>query len=209
MDGLTLMNAAKIIEKSGEQLEVIIDLLKSKFHDVFSGDHIKFDIEWSEDDNDMTDGNWMLRSYLFTIALYETTKKKKPSQFIMIRLVLIDEMEEAVKGWEPSIYVFSVNNEDLGVESFLLSEILDKGRCLLHDTRRLWISNGSSDNSESIQWGFVIPLVKLNNEDDLVHQIVNPVNKLVKNVNDPVPFPINCKAFCYEYSGDELSILPY
>lgn len=195
MNGSKLLSAAIIIEKAGGQIEAMIEILKNKMEKELENHEMRVDPNWG-DDEDQSIGGWMLTSYLFDIAMLKKDKRaKKPFAHIAIKIVLFDKKEIDIKGWEPSIYVmYTAGLDEFEIDSFWLTEVLEEG-CELDDNRRLW---RWSENDENAGWGFVLPLVKLNNEEDLSNQVIYPIKELLAGR----VFPANSIAFCYEVEGD-------
>ena len=196
MNGITLLNAAKIIAKTGEQLEGMIEILENKLIKELTDDEKKIRVESSSVDQENSVGEWLLQTFLFNVALF-VGRKTKPSGHIAIQIVLYNENEIEISGWEPSLYVmYEADDRAIEIGSFFLSEILEEG-CTL-DNNRLWRWDEG--------WGFVVPLVKLNSEEDLARQIVEPVKKLFNNIEAASAFPADSIAFHFEIDGDTLCV---
>lgn len=191
MNGKTLLTAAEIIVKAGEQISALMDVLGKEFIEELKTCkgvvRAKKDVDNSEDD---TEG-WLCTSWIQDFGLYES-RKQKPSRHVAVQVVLYDENEAQVPGWEPALYVMY----GIGEEAFVLTDcrlssvIKEKGRLV---GERLWHWEASDEYDET--WAFTLPLVKLNSEKDLIQQIVEPVKKLIDG-EDPVgAFPTDSVAF--------------
>lgn len=199
MDGIKLLTAARIIAKAGEQIEALMEVLEEKMISALNDEKQKIRTQYFDDEEEHSAGCWMIKSYLKDIAMFKGNKKK-PYAHLAIQFVLYNEDEVQIYGWEPSIYVMYGLGEDsfdLDEESFWLCNMIEEGSKI--DGERLWRWEDG--------WGFVIPLVKLNCEEDLVHQIVEPVKKLIDENNPATAFPKDSVAFKFVHEGDELCIL--
>jgi hypothetical protein len=203
MDGIKLFTAAKIIAKAGAQIEGLMEVLEEKMINALNDENQKIRAQcWGDDEEDSA-GGWMIKSYLQDIAMLKG-KKQKPYAHIAIQIALYDENEAQIQGWEPSLYVMYGSGEDgFGLGSFWLSKILEeKGQ--LDSSERLW----SWKDEDEEGWAFVLPLVKLNREEDLVQQIVEPVKKLIADKTRSDAFPSNSVALRFAVGNDDkLSIL--
>ncbi len=50
-------------------------------------------------------GDWIIKSYFWDKLYYSGGKSKKPYAHVAIQIVLYDEEEVQIQGWEPSIYI--------------------------------------------------------------------------------------------------------
>ncbi len=206
MNGKKLMNAAEIITKAGEQIEALNEILQDKLIDALADEKQKIRAKFLTDDVVHSAGNWMIKSYFYDIALFKG-KSKKPYTHLAIQIVLYDEEEVQIQGWEPSIYIMYCPGEDeFDLESFCFrfSNLLDE-ECHL-DGERLW--RWAEESEEDDSWMFSVPLVKMNCEEDLVQQIVGPVKKLIAGNTPHDTFPSDSVAFRFAVGNDgKLSIL--
>lgn len=205
MNGKKLMNAAKIITQTGEQIGVLVDILHEKLIDALTDEKQKIRAEAWTDDGVNSAGEWMLTSYFWDYALLKG-KSKKPYTHVAIQIVLYDEEEVQIQGWEPSIYIMYAPGQDaFDLESFCFrfSNLLDEGCHLDGDCLWRW-----EEFEEDDSWMFSVPLVKMNCEEDLVQQIVEPVKKLIAGNIQSDAFPSDSVAFRFAIGNDDkLSIL--
>ncbi|MBU4491205.1 MAG: hypothetical protein KKD69_01950 [Euryarchaeota archaeon] len=206
MNGKKLMNAAEIISKAGEQIEALVEILNEKLIDALTDEKQKIRAKECTDEGVNSAGDWMFKSYFWDIALLRG-KSKKPYAHVAIQIVLYDEEEVQIQGWEPSIYIMYATGEgEFELESFCFrfSKLLD-AECHL-DGDRLWRWEEEAEEDDS--WMFSIPLVKMNCEEDLVQQIVEPVKKLIAGNTPHDAFPSDSVAFRFAVGNDDkLSIL--
>jgi hypothetical protein len=204
MNGKKLMNAAEIISKAGEQIEALVEILNEKLIDALTDEKQKIRAEAWTDDGVNSAGNWMIKSYFWDIALLKG-KSKKPYAHVAIQIVLYDEDEVQIQGWEPAIYIMYVPGEaefDLESFCFWLSKLLDEGCHMDGDLLWRW-----EEFEEDDSWMFSVPLVKMNCEEDLVQQIVEPVKKLITGGAPSHAFSSDSVAFHFTHEGDKLRIL--
>jgi len=202
MDGIKLFTAARIIAKSGEQIKALMEILQEKMINALNDEKQKIRAQYFHgDEEDSVDG-WMIKSYLEDIAMYKG-KSQKPYSHIAFKITLYDENEAQIKGWEPSLYVMYGSGEDeFDLDGLWLSKVLEEKWKL--DGERLWRWLNEDDSG----WGFVLPLVKLNCEEDLTLQIVEPVKKLITGNASFDAFPSDSVAFRFVVGNDDkLSIL--
>lgn len=202
MDGIKLKMAARIIAKTGEQIEALMEVLQEKMINALNDDKQKIRAQYFNDDQEDSAGGWMIKSYLIDIAVYKG-KSRKPYAHIAVRIVLYDEDETLIPGWEPSLYVmYGSGKYEFALDSFWLSKVLEE-ECQL-DSEHLWRWQDEGEPG----WGFVLPLVKLNCEEDLVQQIVEPVKKLIAGNTLSDAFPSDSVAFRFAVGNDDkISIL--
>lgn len=203
MNGKKLLAAAKIIAKAGDQIEEMIPILIERLTNALAGDHPKKRAEESDSENEQySEGGWLLESYLWDIALFEG-KRQRPSAHVAVQIVLYDENEEQIPGWEPSVYIMYGSGEgEFNLESFWFCNAFEEAWELAGE--RLW--RWKDDGEEG--WGFALPLVKLNSKEDLVLQIVEPVRKLIESNNPAEAFPTDSVAFRFVVEdGNTLHII--
>jgi len=205
MDGIKLLTAARIIAKAGEQIETMIEILKDKLIEGLTDEQKKISAVYLLGDGENSDGNWMIKSFFWDIALIkeEKRKNKKPYAHIAIKIVLYDEDELQISGWEPSLYImYGPGEEAFNFEDSLwLSSAKDDEWNL--DGNRLWRFKEDDEDG----WGFVLPLVKMDSEKALVEQIIEPVKKLLGDLPPSDPFPSNSVAFRFTEVNDGINIL--
>ena len=202
MDGIKLFTAAKIIAKAGAQIEGLTEVLEEKMINALNDEKQKIRAQYWDDDEEDSAGGWMIKSYLKDIAMLKG-KSRKPYAHIAVQIALYDENEAQIQGWEPSLYVRYESGED-GFElgAFWLSKILEE-KCQL-DGECLW----RWQDEDETGWGFVLPLVNLNCEEDLIRQIVEPVKKLIAGNTPSDAFPSDSVALRFAVGNDnKLSIL--
>lgn len=203
-NGNKILNAAKIIIKTGEQIESLIEILEEKLIDALTDEKQKIRAEEWTDDGVNSAGDWIIKSYFWDVALLRG-KSKKPYAHVAIQIVLYDDEEVQIQGWEPSIYiVYAPGEDEFDLESFCFRfSKLDAG-CHL-DGGLLW--RWGEEAEEDDAWIFSIPLVKMNCEKDLVQQIVQPVKRLIDGETPSQAFPDDSVAFRFTQEGDKLRIL--
>ena len=205
MEGVKLLNAAKIITKAGEQIEALVEILEEKLIDALIDKKQKIRAEHRDSGGVDSAGGWMLQKYFWDIALLKG-RNKKPYAHIAIQVVLYDEGEVQIQGWEPSIYLMYVPGEEnfeLKSFCFWLSKLLGN-ECRL-DGDRLW---RWTEIEEDDSWMFSMPLVKMNCEEDLVRQIVKPVKQLIDGKTPSAAFPPDSVANRFSMGNENiLSIL--
>lgn len=204
MDGIKLLTAARIIAKAGEQIEAMIEILKDKLIEGLTDEQKKISAVYLLGDGENSYGDWMIKSYFWDIALIKEKKgkNKKPYAHVAIKIVLYDEDEQQISGWEPSLYVlYGLGEEAFDVNSLLLSSAKEDGWNL--DGNRLWRFKEDDEDG----WGFVLPLVKMDSEKALVEQIIEPVKKLLGDLPPSDPFPSNSVAFRFTEVNDGINIL--
>jgi hypothetical protein len=202
MDGIKLLTAARVIAKAGEQIEAMIEILEEKLIEALTDKKENISaVHWSCD-GEYSEGGWIYKSYLWNIAL-QKGRSKKPHAHIAIQVVLYDEDELQISGWEPSLYImYGPGEEAFNLEDSLwLSSAKKDGWNL--DGNRLW--RWKEEDEEG--WGFVLSLVKLNSEEALEEQIVEPVKKLLERFAPSDPFPSNSVAFRFTEGNDGINIL--
>jgi hypothetical protein len=194
MEGRKLLNAAEIIVKAEGQIDALIETLDIKLRDELEKRYSR--VVSSEKGDD-----WLwFRNYALT-----EKGRKKASRHLAFQVVLYDEDEKAIEGWEPSLYVMcGESKEPFSIDdNFWLSEAPDNYSDIKYDGRLLrWEETDDIDAG----WGFVLPLVKLNSEKALVEQIVEPVKKLLEDISPTDPF-LNSVAFRFTKGNDSINIL--
>ena len=202
MDGTTLSKAAKIIIKVGEQIEEMNEILGERLIEALTGEmRVVYSSDYSKDSK----GGWMIMHYLWNIALYKGTRKKNPDAHIAVKTVLYHEHDSNIQGWVPSIYVmYSPDKSPFDLnDTFWIFDTLNKeNEYRLEEDHRLW---HWETNKKNDSWAFCIPLVKMNNEKDLINQIVEPVKNLIKQTANA--FPERCDAFHFIQEDNGLRIL--
>jgi hypothetical protein len=204
-NGNKILNAAKIIINTGEQIESLIEILEEKLIDALTDEKQKIRAEEWTDDGVNSAGDWIIKSYFWDVALLRG-KSKKPYAHVAIQIVLYDEEEVQIQGWEPSIYiVYAPGEDEFELESFCFrfSKLIDED-CHL-DGDRLWRWKEKAEEDDS--WIFSLPIVKMSCEEDLVRQIVEPVKRLIAGETPSQAFPSDSVAFRFTYEGDKLRIL--
>ena len=202
MDGIKLLTAARIIAKAGEQIDTMIEILGEKLIEALTNEKEKKSaVDWSEDGNYGKEA-WIYKSYLCDIALLQG-KSPKPYAHIAVQIVLYDEDEAQIQAWEPSLYImYGPGEEAFTLEDSLWLSSAKEDKWHL-DGNRLW--RWKEDDGEC--WGFVLPLVKLNSEEDLVEQVVVPVKKLLEGLAPSDAFSLNSVAFQFTEGYDGIKIL--
>lgn len=203
MNGKTLLNAAKIIAKTGEQLEGMIEIIENKLIEEFelmeSDNGRGLRVEIGANDPPDAGYQWLLQAYLFNLHIYEG-KRKTASGSIAVQIILYDEEDMEIPGWEPSLSVmYQSGDVAFEIGNFSLSNLIEEG-CVLESNRLLW-------RWEEAGWGFAVPLVQLNSEEDIAHQIIEPVKKLYNKIEATKAFPADSIAFQFEIDGDMLRII--
>ena len=100
--------------------------------------------------------------------------------------------------------IYAPGEAEFELESFCFRfSKLDAG-CHL-DGDRLWRWGEEAEQDDA--WMFSIPLVKMNCEEDLVQQIVQPVKRLIAGETPSQAFPSDSVAFHFVQDGDKLRIL--
>ena len=198
MSGEKLLIAAKIVAKAGEQIEQIIELLNEKLIEVITDDEnkIRADGDWYDKSIDSS-GGWMIKTYLWDIARFQG-KSKKPYAHLAVQIMLYDEEESRIRGFEPSIYImYSPGEEEFGEESIRLSCMIEENARL--DGDRLWRwKEFEVDDS----WMFAVPLVKMQNEEALMEQVVEPVKKLLAKEKPIIVFAGDSMAFKFSFDQE-------
>lgn len=204
VNGKKLLNAARIISSAGAQIESMIEILNDKLIDTLGDEKkkVRVDADWA-DKSIRSAGNWLITSYFWDIALLKG-RSNKPYAHLAIQVMLYNEDEEfRIQGWEPSIYVMYAPGEDeFESDSNRLHRMLEENARL--DEDRLWRWKEFEENDS---WLFALPLVKINCEDDLVQQIVQPVKRLIAGETASEAFPSDSVAFHFAQEGDTLRIL--
>lgn len=203
MNGKTLLNAAKIIAKTGDQLDGILEIINEKLIEALEsiqpGNRREVRVDEGRTYQQYTEGNWFLQAFLFNLHIYEG-RRSKASGSIAVQIILYDEEDIEIPGWEPSLSVM-YHPGDVAAEigNFSLSSLIEEG-CTLESNRMLW-------RWDEDGWGFAVPLVKLNSEEDIAHQIIEPVKKLYNKIEATTPFPDDSIAFQFEIDEDKLKII--
>lgn len=208
MNGATLKNAAKIIVKAGMQIDSLLDLTMSKLEDAVSeidnvGRVCVGEVYSGDDDN-----GWITTNCINNLAVYEK-RSKKPNSHIAVEVVVYDEEEASNQGWEPSIYVmFSDDREPFDASTWRILDMVENELRISSLDRRLWCSYQEDEGKDDFScWMFVLPLVKINNEDDIVKHIVEPAKKIISGGFSASPFSEGSPAFSYSLDGEKISIL--
>ncbi len=202
MDGITLKTAANIIVKAGEQIDAMLAILIDKLTDALTNGNNKIRAENRNDDTQESAGSWMIKSYLEDIALLKG-RSQKPYAHVAVQIVLNDDDEAKIQGWEPSLYViYGLGEDAFDLKDFRLS--FAKANKWELDGNRLW--RWKKEGEEG--WAFVLPLVKLDFEKTLIEQVVEPVKKLLQDPIHSNPFPDKSVAFQFTKSSDGINILP-
>lgn len=204
MSGKTLLNAAKIIAKTGDQLQGMLEIINAKLitelESIVSGKGKEVRVDEGGTDEQYTEGGWFLQAYLFNLHIYEG-KRKTASGSIAVQIILYDEDDIEIPGWEPSLSVmYQPGDVAFEIGNFSLSNLLEEGCALEESNRMLW-------RCEAGWWGFAVPLVKLNSEEDIVLQVIEPVKKLYDNIEAANAFPDDSIAFQFKIDGDMLRII--
>lgn len=206
MEGKKLFQAAKIVNLAGKQIEAMAESLYEKLWDA---------LESLADVGEISDGGskytkdnsgWLTIRYFADLAIKDK-QKKKPNRHVAFQVFLFDEEKEALlPGWEPSIYVFyGPGREPFEDDSMRIAAFLEEDVKLDEDDSRLWRWH-EEDEDEFDAWFFAVPLVKINNEDDLQEQIVNSVISLLEKDDPRKAFPDNSVAYSYTIEEDTISL---
>lgn len=205
MIGDTLKNAAKIIVKSGGQIDALFDLaLKHLEEKLKKISYIKkVDLGKSELVED--EGQWITTSYLKNLEIFNN-KARKPTSHIALMVVLYDEKEININGWEPSLYIMFSDDRDQFNEGWLISDMLedDDFRQSKKD-QRLWCRYNDEGADDYSEWLYVVPLVKINAEEDIINELVEPVIKILEKDFDKQIFNEGSSVFNYDGSAQKLS----
>ena len=205
MNGDTLKSAAKIIVKSGAQIDALFDLtLKNLEEKLTEISHIgKIHLGKSEVVED--DGSWITTSYLKNLEIF-THKARKPTSHIALNVVLYDEKEVNIKGWEPSIYIMFSDDREPFEEGWLVNDMLedDEFRQSKKD-QRLWCTYNAEGADDYSEWLYVVPLVKINSVEDIINELVEPVRKVLEEDIDKQIFNEGSSVFKYDESEQKLS----
>jgi len=191
MNGEKLLTAAKIVAKAGEQIEQIIELLNEKLIEVITDDEkkIRADDDYYHGEIDSS-GGWIIKTYLWDIALLQG-RSKKPYAHLAVQIMLYDEEECNIRGFQPAIYIMYTPGEDeFDEDSVRISRLLSED-CHL-DGEHLWRWD-EIDKDDS--WMFAVPLVQMQNEEILMKQIVEPVKKLLNSQSPSIAFAGESMAF--------------
>jgi hypothetical protein len=202
MNGQTLLTAAEIMVKAGEQIEAMMEILGEKLMDISTNKENKIRVKELRGEEDYN--GWLLSYWLKDYALLEG-RKAIPYAHIAVKVVLYDDDEKQIEGWEPSLYVMCGEGRvPFDIDDVWLSEPLDHYSAIKNGDRLLkWEATEEVDAG----WVFVVPLVRLNCEEDLVLQIVEPVKKLIDANKPAAAFLKDSVAFRFTQEGDKLRIL--
>lgn len=200
MNGQILSDAVKVLSRSGFQIENLMDKCVEQICDKISKANSVYCRPQANKPEflEISDADWVVSGEFINIALYEKNKKK-PSAHIAIKAVLCDEEDSSVANWQPAIYVmFDRDYEKFECDSIKLrgksSEDLEKDA--VNSKLLVWNINGPTYEN-STGWMFIVPLVKINNQDDIDTQIVEPAIKLISGEGNMI-FPDDSIAFNFK-----------
>lgn len=201
VDGITLKKAATIIASAGGQIDAMMKILTEKLIYALENEKEKIRAENRDDDTQESVGSWMIKSYLEDISLLKG-KSDKPYAHVAVQIVLNDEKEAEIRGWEPSLYViYGLGEDKFNLKDFRISSAKDDKWDLDGNTIWRWKKEGEKG------WAFVLPLVKLNSGETLDKEIVEPVKKLLEGKVASNAFPSESVAFQFNEDDNGLSIL--
>lgn len=179
MLGITLMKAAEIILRSGTQIDALFEKLDEKIIAMLQNIGLIID----DEEEDKNETGWIKTDFAYIYNLKKKGKgNKNPHAFIAVHVVLFNErLISSVNGWEPTIYVIYVK----GIDKFDIDCIdafyRDDGA--INVDQILMCKNYQSDGSFE-SWMFGIPLVKINNIEDIDRHIIEPIRLLMTGIQD-------------------------
>jgi hypothetical protein len=210
MSGKRLLIAAKTLFKAGEQLNAMVECLEEKVGKALTREPFIAKLDEEEWDVDQNEEDWVTKSYIVNIPLYETKRKKNPYAWIGFMIVIYDEDEIAqVDGWEPALYVmYGPGGKDGGWD---VGGFDYKAECRLQEPDgRIWLYKDKDDDKWD-SWFFVLPLTALSNEDALQLFVVEPMCKLLKmglkKLDPSQAFPHNNPVFRFRMGEEKIEII--
>jgi len=174
--GKRLLVAAEVVEKTGKQVDIMLDCLQNQLIESLDEHGIVAELNDNLDDILRDNNEWIIKSYVKNIALYKTRRHKKPYGYIALQTTIYSEEEMSqVDNWEPLLYI-AYSPENLGAGPF------DYSRCTIssQDNKLCFYPSDDSSADNLDCWFFAIPLSEVTNENVLDECIVTPACKLLK-----------------------------
>lgn len=201
MSGKVLASAAEIIVTAGAQIDALVEKLMESMNKMLEEQscvvRISHDVARDK-------GEWMIEQWMTCFSLKENKKKKKENKHINIHLVLHDEYLKNVTGWEPSIFImFAPGEDEFTIEG--LKWVISRNN-IDNKEGRLW--RWIEENGDVVDsWMFAIPLVSINNEENIEDFITKPIQALLLDQNNTTnAFSTRHPSFKFKWDGDIFSM---
>ncbi|MHB8762644.1 MAG: hypothetical protein ACYC6J_09755 [Coriobacteriia bacterium] len=207
MKGHEIFCGAKITKKAWEQVGQIMEHLGEALQDRLSGVPGISKCEWCCEDWDGTED--VTTGYICDYGIY-LGKRRKPSAHLAFQVLLADEDEAKVCGDVPLLYVLFRATDDKWKTLAFSSDAVHKGYRPDREVGRLlqWPEESGSPGDGLARngqaWGFVLPLVVLNNPEDLDREILTPTVRLLEGEKPSRAFRDAREVLCFVVEGDTL-----
>jgi hypothetical protein len=204
MPGRVLTQAAEIIVTAAGQIEAMLEKLDEQLLEMLeNSDNAVHDYA----DRYHERNKWLLSNAVYGYALKKKGKgKRKAYGQFGIHLVFYNEIYSKNQGWEPTIFIFYAPGDDeFQLES--IDYILGRDFICSRDNR-VWRWREEDEESESTDaWMFAVPLVAINNEEDINTKIVAPAKALlVDPENSMAALTCDMSFFRFQWTGETFSM---
>jgi hypothetical protein len=204
MSGRVLTQAAEIIVTAAGQIKAMLEKLDEQLIKMLeNSDNAVHD--YSDDYYDKNE--WLLSNTVYGYALKKKGKgKRKAYGQLGVHLVFYNETYSKNHGWEPTIFIFYAPGDD----EFHLEDIdyiLGSNFICALDNRmwRWWKEDEEKESTNA--WMFAVPLVGINNEEDIKTKIVAPAKALLSDPENSMAALTCDKSFLrFQWTGETFSM---
>lgn len=218
-NGAQVVEAVRGVQKVWEQIEALVDVFAMNLRravPAFDGRVSKLSV--TDGDSDGPDAGWVYERWHwnYVIAGGGESRKHHPS-YLALDFVLHDDVTEKVIGNQPVVYVLCCSDgefDDIAEEVFRLdASFLREEGWKLDADGKLW--TWTSTDGRTFYWVFCVPLLAINDEQDVRNELVLPAIRLIEEFRFKIPsalrdltsvFEGTRHALAFELNAEEIKL---